>query len=211
MNKKNLLELRDSIRRRGFWVDLLDGELVLDSWYSRNNFVELVHVLNQLSLSFEIGEKGIRVKSNSLPSNLLEQIEMILKEDLNHFIKGRETPKSWIYSEQNDLNILELDYGIATLVFALNKVGFETSMSCDGHGRREPNVWFNHQEYMEEIGNLLITVSNENSLAYDWELKKETVGFALTARKRLGKDKWDVRKIQDDVFAFSKFIIKKHM
>ena len=61
--------------------------------------------------------------------------------------------------QKNDLPILALDNGIATLVFALNKVGFQTSMSCDGHGRRESNIWFNYEIYIEEMNNLLILAS----------------------------------------------------
>lgn len=183
MNKRNLLELRDSIRRRGFWVDILDSELVLDSWYSKSNFEELVSLLNHLQLSIEVGEKGIRVNSDSLTSNLLKQIETTSKEDMMHNDPTILIPALWKYNERNDLSILDLDYGIAILVFALNKIGFQTSMSCDGHGRIEPNMWFNHQQYIEEMSNLLFVTSKENSFAYDWEVKNERVGFTLTARK----------------------------
>jgi hypothetical protein len=210
MNKRNLLELRDSIRRRGFWVDIVADEFVLDSWYPKSNFDELVSLLNQLRLSIQVGEKGIRVNSDSLPSNLLVQIETVLSEDVKHTNTRCEMPEFWMNNEENDLSILDLDRGIAALVFALNKVGYQTSMSCDGHGRREPNIWFNHQSYIEEINNLLVSASKENSFAYDWEIKKERIGFALTARKRLASEAWDVRKIQDDVFTFSSFILKEN-
>ncbi|WP_338452551.1 hypothetical protein R4Z09_12125 [Niallia oryzisoli] len=209
MNKRNLLELRDSLRRRGFWVDIVEAEFVLDSWYSRSNFNELVRLLNQFPLSLEIGEKGIRINSDSLPSGLLKQIETASREDVKYSIKGNLIPSSWNYNERNDLAILELDYGIAALVFALNKVGFQTSMSCDGHGRKEANMWFNHLEYMKEISNLLFSASKENSFAYDWEIRKENVGFALATRKRLANEAWDVSKIQDDVFSLSNLILKE--
>lgn len=208
MNKKVLLELRNSIRRRGFWVDIVDGELVLDSWYSKSNFNELVRLLNQFQLSIEIGEKGIRVNSDSFPSGLLEQIETASRGDVKYSNTGNLIPSLWKDNNRNDLSILELDYGIAALVFALNKVEFQTSMSCDGHGRKEANMWFNHQEYMKEMSNLLSSASKENSFAYDWEIRKENVGFALTTRKRLANDAWDVSKIQDDVFTLSSFILK---
>lgn len=210
MNKKVLLELRNSIRRRGFWVNLVDGEFVLDSWYSKSNFNELVRLLNQFPLSIEIGEKGIRVNSDSFPSGLLEQIETASREDVKYFNTGNLIlPSLWKYNDRNDLSILELDYGIAALVFALNKVGFQTSMSCDGHGRKEANMWFNHQEYIKEMSHLLFLASKENSFAYDWEIKKENVGFALTTRKRLANEAWDVSKIQDDVLSLSSFILKE--
>lgn len=208
MNKRNLLELRDSIRRRGFWVDILDSELVLDSWYCKTNFEELVNLLNHLQLSIEVGEKGIRVNSDSLTSDLLKQIETTSREDMMHTDPTILIPALWKYNERNDLSILDLDYGIAILVFALNKIGFQTSMSCDGHGRNEPNMWFNHQQYIEEMSNLLFVTSKENSFAYDWEVKNERVGFILTARKRLAKDNWDVCKIQDDVLALTNSFLK---
>lgn len=208
MNKRNLLELRDSIRRRGFWVDIEEAEFVLDSWYSRSNFEELVSLLKLLPLSIEVGEKGIRVNSDSFPSGLLEQIETASREDVKYSNTGNLIPSLWEYNEGNDLSILELDYGIAALVFALNKVGFQTSMSCDGHGRKEANMWFNHREYITEISKLLSIASKENSFAYDWEVIKENVGFALTTRKRLANEAWDVSKIQDDVFTLSSFILK---
>lgn len=209
MNKRNLLELRDSVRRRGFWVDIVDGELILDSWYSQSNFNELVRLLTKLPLSIEIGEKGIRATSDSLPSGLLNQIETASREDVEYSKSGNLIPPLWNDNEGNDLSLLELDYGIAIMVFSLNKVGFQTSMSCDGHGRKEANMWFNHQEYMKEMSNLLFLASKENSFAYDWEIRKENVGFALTTRKRLANEAWDVRKIQDDVLSLSSFILKE--
>lgn len=210
MNKRSLLELRNCLRRRGFWVDIIEGEFVLDSWYSRSNFIELVRLLNQFPLSLEIGEKGIRINSDTFPSGLLEQIETASRKDVEYSNTGNLIPTSWKYNERNDLSILELDYGIAALVFALNKVGFQTSMSCDGHGRRAANIWFNHQEYMEEMGHLLLSASKENSFAYDWEMRKESVGFALTARKRLANEQWDVQKVQDDVLSLSNYLVKRH-
>lgn len=210
MNKRNLLELRDSIRRRGFWVDIVDGELVLDSWYSKSNFNELVRLLNQFPLSIEIGEKGIRVKSDSLRPGLLDQIETASRKDVEYSNTGNLIPSLWKYNERNDLSILELDYGIAILVFALNKVGFQTSMSCDGHGRREPNIWFNHQRYIEEINRLMLSASKEYSFAYDWDIRKEGRRFEVTAVKRLANEQWDVRKVQDDVLSFSNFLVKRH-
>lgn len=213
LKKKLLLELRNSLRRRGFWVDVVDKELVLDVWYSKSNFIEMVSLLTALQIGVSIGEQGIRLKPNTLVSDaLFQQIEFFHRQGWNRFSVSRpqEVPAAWNHNPDNDLSILDLDSGIASLVFALNKVGLYTSMSCDGHGQREPNIWLRRQDYAETIQNILMEANQQVSFAYDWEIKKGYRNIVLTAKRRLSIDKWDVEKIQDDALALSEYIYKNY-
>lgn len=209
MNKKHSIELRNSLRRRGFWGSLTDGEFVLDKWYSNQNYYEMVNLLAAVHLDFEVDLRGIRIISDSVTDERLDRIESICRNDLRYIQRIRRfvLPKLWEGNNQNDLQIIDLDAGIGSLVFSLNKVGFQTSMSCDGHGNREPNVWSNHQEDIKSINALLLKAAQEISLAYDWEIEKKIVGFTLTAKRRLKSDIWDVKKIQDDAYGLSKFLL----
>lgn len=207
MKKKHLIELRNSLRRRGFWVDVIDGELVLDRWYSKSNFCEMLDLLTSLQISIKIGEQGIRLEPNTLvPDEILNRIESFNRNELRFIPSSLTIPQRWSHNPNNDLSILEIDCGIASLVFALNKVDLYTSMSCDGHGQREPKIWLNGHAYIETIRKILMEANQEVSFAYDWEINKEGGSSVLTAKKRLSNDKWDVKKIQDDALALSEYL-----
>lgn len=199
------------MRRRGFWVDVIDRELVLDQWYSKSNFCEMLKLLTSLQISIQIGEQGIRLEPNTLvPDEIFNRIESFNRDDLRLIPISLTIPQGWSYNPNNDLSMLEIDCGIASLVFALNKVDLYTSMSCDGHGQREPKIWFNGHAYIETIRKILMEANREVSFAYDWEIREEGSSSVLTAKKRLSNDKWDVKKIQDDALALSEYIYNNY-
>lgn len=207
MKKRELIELRNSLRRRGFWGDIVEGELVLDSWFSRSNYYEMVSLLSSLEISLGTGNRGIHVKSkSSISDDIFVQIETTTRNEFGRYNGEIQLSMLFQGNSRNDLSTLEFDYGIASLVFSLNKVGLYTSMSCDGHGRGEAKIWFNGNQ-IEEVRKLLEMASLETSFAYDWEVKKETVGFVLTGKRRLASDRWDGGKVQDDALAFSEYLI----
>lgn len=199
------------MRRRGFWVDVIDRELVLDQWYSKSNFCEMLELLTSLQISIQIGEQGIRLEPNTLvPDEIFNRIESFNRDDLRLIPISLTIPQGWSYNPNNDLSMLEIDCGIVSLVFALNKVDLYTSMSCDGHGQREPKIWFNGHAYIETIRKILMEANREVSFAYDWEIREEGSSSVLTAKKRLSNDKWDVKKIQDDALALSEYIYNNY-
>ena len=210
MKKRHLIDLRNSLRRRGFWVDIVEGEIVLDTWFSKSNYYEVVSLLSSFEFSLEPGNRGIRVKSNSsVPDDILAKIETATRNDFERFNGKVELPVFFQATSTNDLTICDLDYGIASLVFSLNKVGLYTSMSCDGHGREDAKIWFNGNQ-MREVEHHLEMASREISFAYDWEVNKENVGFVLIGRKRISRDRWNVSKVQDDALAFSEYLINTY-
>lgn len=213
VEKKSLIELINSLRRRGFWVELIHGELVLDSWFSKYNYYEMVRLLHSLNFQLEMGEQGIRLNSNSYAQDeMLNKIETIDRRDLwDNDNSLLSIPDTWNCNQINHLSILELDYGIASLVFSLSKVELYTSMSCDGHSEREPRIWLNGHNYIREIRDILTKANLEISLAYDWKIKKENRVSVLTAKRRLVNDKWDVDKIQDDALALSQFLLNNYL
>lgn len=170
----------------------------------------MISLLSSHKVSLEAGNRGVRVKSNfSIPDNILIQIETAIGDDFRVLIDKDLLPKRFQDTSRNSLSIFELDYGIASLVFSLNKVGLYTSMSCDGHGRLEAKMWFNGNQ-IEEIRELLVMANREISFAYNWDVKKEAVGFVLIGRRRLTSDQLDVGKVQDDAFAFSEYLINTY-
>lgn len=211
VNGKNLLELRDSMRRRGFWVNLVGDEFILDSYHRKGDFYHLINLLNEFSIPVEVTFDGFKVTTDLIPSEALERLETITKREAYEleFRNRIDTSEHrGFYLDRYDLHIMELDYGLASLVFALNKVGFITAMSCDGHGRRKATIWSNYPQYISELSELIEQAAKQHSLAYDWEVKKDGIGFILVANKRLARDKYDSRKVQDDACTLSEFIIQ---
>lgn len=209
MQKKLLLAFRDVLRRRGFWVELTDGELVLDPWYSDVNFFEMTTILKVLRINFGIGKRGIRILPNAHVSDeIFRQIERFDREKWYSYgiSRWQEVPAFWPHDSRNDIRIKELDRGIASLVFALNKAGLYTTMSCDGHGKRPPKIWMRRREDAGTIRDILTEAAQQASFAYDWKIKTENPNIVLTARKRLFADEWDVGKIQDDAVTLSEYI-----
>ncbi|MGD6961541.1 hypothetical protein ACQCVB_04985 [Fictibacillus phosphorivorans] len=212
MKKRQLIELRNSLRRRGFWIDIIEGELVLDRWFSQANYNEMLTLLTGFGISVEAGIRGIRVNTNSLVSEkLLLQVETAMKDDIERNVVRFTKPEFVILDGTNALEIFELDYGIASLVFSLNKVGLNTSMSCDGHGRVNPKIWFNGHDQLEEIRLILKKVNLYSSLAYDWDVKKDGNGIVLFGIQRLNADKFEVSKIQDDALSISEFLVNEYL
>lgn len=210
MKKRHLIELRNSLRRRGFWVDLVEGELVLDRWFSQANYNEMQTLLTGLGISVEAGIRGIRVGSNSSVSEeIFFQVETASRDAFERDVERFTTPELLILDATNNLEIFDLDYGIAALVFSFNKVGLNTSMSCDGHGRENPKIWFNGHDQLKEIRQILKKVNLDRSLAYDWEVKKDRSGIVLLGIKRLATDKFEVSKVQDDALAISEFLVNQ--
>lgn len=214
MKRNVLLDLRDSLRRRGFWVELVDHELVLDQWYSRHNFLELVTLLTAHQIPIKIGDRGLQLESNiALSDGTLRAIETSLRIILRvrlMFLERTDLIDKLYSSKPNDLSILELDRGIAPLVFAFNKLHLYTAMSCDGHGSESPKIWFNDIGMLKTVYSLISKARMNVSLAYDWETRRERRGFILTARKRISREPWIVSKIQDDAFTLSNFLLKEY-
>jgi hypothetical protein len=212
VEKRQLIELRNSLRRRGFWVDILEGELILDRWYSKSNYNEMLSLLTGIGIAVKAVRRGIRVDlSSSISEEILLQIETASRDDFECYVGRFPIPELLILDATNDLEIFELDYGIASLVFSLNKVGLSTSMSCDGHGRVNPKIWFNGHDQLEEMRLILKKVNLYSSLAYDWDVKMDGNGIVLFGIKRLDIDKFEVRKIQDDTLSISEFLVNKYL
>ncbi|MCR6097767.1 hypothetical protein HXA31_00025 [Salipaludibacillus agaradhaerens] len=210
MKKRELVELKNSLRRRGFWVDIIKGELVLDSWYSRSNYYEMVSLLSSLGVSWESGNKGIRVNTNSsISDEVLFKIEIASRDNFRRPTHEVQLPRLFQASSRNDISISELDYGIASLVFSLNKVGIDTSMSCDGHGREDAKIWLTGNQ-IELVEDLINSARREVSFAFDWEVVKKSRSLILTGKKRITSDNWDVSKVQDDSLAFSQYLTKTY-
>lgn len=58
------------------------------------------------------------------------------------------------------LTTRQLDTYISGLVKELNRLGFQTIISCDGHGRRTPHIGFIDEETAERAEHLLRTAGN---------------------------------------------------
>jgi hypothetical protein len=109
MKKKHLIDLRNSLRRRGFWVDIVEGELVLDSWFSSSNYYEMVSLLSSLKLPLEVGNRGIRFKSNSsIPDEILSKIETASHNDFDRYNREIHLQMLFQANSRNDLSISHL-------------------------------------------------------------------------------------------------------
>lgn len=92
----------------------------------------LLESLNQAHLSYDFDEKTLVMHSEPL-----QEEEWISILDFEYRGRGEDL---WFSSEKEEPKIRELDTYICGIVRQLNRLGFHTNGSCDGHGRNSASV-----------------------------------------------------------------------
>lgn len=120
MNKLSIIEL---MVRYGFLIEETEGGIIcIDSnLENKRHFKDVVEVLNQreIELTSEMMEEDF--------VNILEDFFESTGESLFH---------------PDELAIHTVDIYVRGLVLQLNRLGYLTTYSCDGHGRRRAQIYF---------------------------------------------------------------------
>ncbi|MBO0960062.1 M20/M25/M40 family metallo-hydrolase [Neobacillus sp. MM2021_6] len=114
------------------------------------NLAFLQESLEELSISFTLSQGVL-----SLTSPVVEEDRWVEIVDNNHRGRGEDL---WFRPGQDQPKVKELDTYIAGMVRQLNRLGFFTEGSCDGHNRRNPTIGFIRQVNVEAVMELLLAV-----------------------------------------------------
>lgn len=129
----------------------------------------------------------------------------------NHEAGGSGGWRSWKYFAKRvygpKIRTITLETGVALFVKSLSAAGLTTISSCDGHGKRSPNIHF-HGRYnacwfMVLYKNLL----HKFKLNYDWEF--ENVNFidpCLFAKGKKGE--WVLQLVLEDTYQMACFLLQ---
>jgi len=118
--------------RHGWLVKEIESNVFDCSNETQLNLEYLIYNLQKLELEFHFDGRILRMVSRSIP-------EEMWAEQLDFSYRGHG---GWLWFEPGveQPKIQELDFYIAGIVRQFNRLGFFTNMSCDGHGKRHPNV-----------------------------------------------------------------------
>lgn len=194
-------ELVEGLRKRGYWVQVEEDELILDHHYIIIEFYTLLEILDFVGISFEKGTKGIRVFKDSITQEKLEMIKTLPKgAQLSILPKEKEFEPIGYYNGTYNLNVLELHPSVAALVYSLNKVGFFTySSKVNDHQLIIRSLYKDHVETI----NLVLNKAKEFiHLTYDWKTNLIDQGYVLEVAYV------DESLIQEDSYLLANFFIQ---
>ncbi|WAA13367.1 M20/M25/M40 family metallo-hydrolase [Fervidibacillus halotolerans] len=128
--------------RHGWLVKEVERNVFDCSGERKENITFLQKSLQKVGANFSL--EGMRLYIQSEPVHEKEWIRVL---DFEH--RGR-TERLFDF-ENEEMIINEIDTYIAGVVRQLNRLGFYTRMSCDGHERRMPSIHFLRTDQMVEI------------------------------------------------------------
>ncbi len=193
-------ELTTALKKRGFMVTHSGNTLLLPKCSSVRERKDLQEILNSIHIPSESTEQGLLLTSFRWQPELAEHIQ---------FFKGYNS-ESWFPQHIDSwktftkrrhglkLNTLHLDPAIAYLVKQLSAAGIITVMSCDGHGRRAPSIWFSgcfSAAWFELIAQKILTNAELN---YRWMVKADQRGQRILTAIQSDRRPWDLTNIQAD-------------
>jgi len=203
----NMELLTEALQARGFFVGLMENRLILQPGSGKGDLWFLRKLLSSLPIRASFYEEMVILDEVQFTEDLYERIAFF--EAANQESHCPQHMRSWkTFTKRRHgykINALNLDAGVAYLVKQLSKAGILTEMSCDGHGRRAPKVWFagawNAAWFEIAVGKLL----SEESLHYQWIVKEERGNQILTANNPLLR-RWNPAFVQEDAMKIGAYL-----
>lgn len=194
-------ELVENLKKRGYWVQVEEDELILDHHYIIIEFYTLLEILDFVGISFEKGTKGIRVFKDSITQEKLEMIKTLPKgAQLSILPKEKEFEPIGYYNGTYNLNVLELHPSVASLVFALNKVGFFTHSS--DVTKNQLMISSLYKDHVDTIQLVLDKAKELVPLTYEWKTSVFDQGYIIEV------DDIDELSVQEDAYTLANFFIQ---
>lgn len=195
----NMELLVNALRTRGFFVTHLANRLILQPGSGRRDLSYLQMLFHALQIGAVYREDMIIMDDFHFTEDLAERISFFRAYNQESWCpQHMRSWKSFIKRRHGyKLDALTLDAGVAYLVKMLSKASILTEMSCDGHGRRPPCIWFAggwNAAWFELISEKLLS---EEKLHYRWIVEEERSSPILTAKKS-GSESWNLALVQED-------------
>lgn len=134
--------------RHGFMVEEVRPNVFDCKQETEGNRTFLLELLKKLSISFQLDSELL-----TITSPVVEEEEWLAAADFKH--RGR-SEGFWFRPGIDQPKVKELDTYIAGVVRQLNRLGFYTEGSCDGHERRSPSIGFTKEIHLENVIELLM-------------------------------------------------------
>lgn len=194
-------ELVEVLRKRGYWIQEENDELILDTSYIIIEFYTLLEILHFAEISFEKGTKGIRILIDSVTKEKLDKIQTLPKgTQLPILPKEKEFEPIDYYNGTYNLNVLELEPAVASLVYALNKVGFFTISSKVT--TNQLMIYSTYKDHVDTINLVLEKAKELINLTYDWKTTLDDRGYTLEVEFT------DQTLVHEDTYTLANFFIQ---
>lgn len=133
--------------RHGFLVEEVHHNVFDCKRETEGNLAFLLECLDKLAVSFQVEGELLTIKSP-----VVSEKEWLAAADFKH--RGR-SEGFWFRPGLDQPKVAELDTYIAGIVRQLNRLGYYTAGSCDGHDRRHPSIGFIKEVNVEEVMEIL--------------------------------------------------------
>lgn len=134
--------------RQGFIVEEIRPNEFVCLRETEENVAFLIESLEKLSISF-VFEKGLL----SVASPVIAEESWLACVDFQYRGRGEGL---WFRPGMEQPKVRELDTFLAGLVRQLNRLGFFTTSSCDGHERRSPSLGFTPEVNLGKVTEVLL-------------------------------------------------------
>ncbi|WAA10982.1 M20/M25/M40 family metallo-hydrolase [Fervidibacillus albus] len=132
--------------RHGWLVKEVERNVFDCSDEREENISFLLKSLEKVGAKFTFDGKQLHIQSEPVHEKTWIRV-------LDFEYRGR-TEELFFDFEHDQIKIEQLDTYIAGVIRQLNRLGFRTVMSCDGHEHRKPSITFSDPAQMDEIVNL---------------------------------------------------------
>ncbi|NHN34311.1 hypothetical protein [Paenibacillus agricola] len=92
------------------------------------------------------------------------------------------------------------------MVKMLSKAGILTEMSCDGHGRNAPKIWFAGAWNAAWFEIVSCKVLGELKLHYRWVVKEKGTSEHILTAKRTSPERWNLKLVQEDAMRIGTYL-----
>ncbi|MBP1154023.1 MULTISPECIES: hypothetical protein [unclassified Paenibacillus] len=199
--------LTNALRTRGFFVRYLANRLILQPGSGRRDVRYLQKLFDALHIQASYREDMVILDEFHVTEELVERISLFRAYNQESWCP--QHMRSWkAFTKRRHgykLDTLTLDAGVAYLVKMLSKAGILTEMSCDGHGKRPPSIWFAggfNAAWFEMISHKLLSAEDFH---YRWIVEEKRGNQILTAKKPLSES-WNLAYVQEDAMKLGAYL-----
>jgi hypothetical protein len=208
---RNMELLVEALRSRGYLIRYLGNRLILQPGSGKWELDLMKRMFEELQIEAKFSsEDTVIVGDFHFTEDMAELVSMYRAFNQESWCpQHMRSWKTFVKRRHGyKLDTLTLDAGIAYMVKMLSKAGILTEMSCDGHGRKAPTIWFAgawNAAWFEVVSGKLLEGGGE--LHYRWVVEEEARGHILTAKK-VSTGKWSLKHIQEDTMRIGAYLDK---
>ncbi|NOU96311.1 hypothetical protein GC093_24255 [Paenibacillus sp. LMG 31456] len=206
---RNMERLTVALRRRGFFITYLENRLILHAGSGKWELLLLQRLFDALQIKAAFNKDSVIMDDEFyFTEAMAEQVSFF--GAYNQESQCPQHMRSWKTFVKRrhgyKLDTLTLDAGVAYLVKMLSKTGILTEMSCDGHGKQAPTIWFAgawNAVWFEIVCGKLMA---EERLHYRWTVEEDRRGSHLLTAKKAPMEKWNLELVQKDALQIGAYL-----